>query len=205
MCGVSYPELARASSRSTARTGACPTCGGLGVQRRFDPRCIVPTSGEATPAALVAAVAARRPPRSTRLAALARHYRVARDDAVRELPDAARKALLDGTGDEDDRVPPADRAASGTVRRAFEGDPADARAPAARDRVRWLREELEGLVAEPRCPTCDGTRLRREARFVRVGGQSIAEVSRAADRARRWRSSRALGSRRGERRSPRRS
>ena len=32
-------------------------------------------------------------------------------------------------------------------------------------------------MAEARCPTCEGTRLRREARFVLVGGRSIAEVS----------------------------
>src|SRR5262249_46058664 len=44
-------------------------------------------------------------------------------------------------------------------------------------RTSWLREEIESLVAEARCPTCEGTRLRREARFVLVAGRSIVEVS----------------------------
>jgi excinuclease ABC subunit A len=44
-------------------------------------------------------------------------------------------------------------------------------------RSSWIREEIEGLVAETHCTTCDGTRLRREARFVRIGGRSIVEVS----------------------------
>src|SRR5262249_30148031 len=44
-------------------------------------------------------------------------------------------------------------------------------------RTPWIRDEIEGLVAETRCPDCEGTRLRREARFVLVGGRSIAQVS----------------------------
>ena len=40
-----------------------------------------------------------------------------------------------------------------------------------------MREELDTLVTEQRCPTCGGARLRQEARFVRVGGRNIVEVS----------------------------
>jgi excinuclease ABC subunit A len=41
----------------------------------------------------------------------------------------------------------------------------------------WLRDELQDLMSEVPCPDCEGTRLRREARFVRVQGRSIVEVS----------------------------
>src|SRR5439155_1094141 len=41
----------------------------------------------------------------------------------------------------------------------------------------WLREELEGLVTDRPCAACEGTRLRRETRFVRVGGRNIVEVA----------------------------
>src|SRR5438067_1584597 len=41
----------------------------------------------------------------------------------------------------------------------------------------WLRDEPEGLVTDRPCPACEGARLRRETRFVRVGGRNIVEVS----------------------------
>jgi excinuclease ABC subunit A len=41
-----------------------------------------------------------------------------------------------------------------------------------------VREELAKLRATRVCPECEGTRLRREARHVRLGGKAIYEISR---------------------------
>src|SRR5207247_1783827 len=57
------------------------------------------------------------------------------------------------------------------------GLPALGRRRRQETRSAWRREELEGLVSGRRCTAGEGTRLRREARFVRVGGRSIVEVS----------------------------
>jgi excinuclease ABC subunit A len=40
-----------------------------------------------------------------------------------------------------------------------------------------VREELAKYINRKPCPECDGTRLKREARHVRVGGKPIYEVS----------------------------
>ena len=40
-----------------------------------------------------------------------------------------------------------------------------------------VREELAKYLNSKPCPECDGTRLRREARYVKVGGRAIYEVS----------------------------
>src|SRR6185436_656684 len=76
------------------------------------------------------------------------------------LPAAAQRLLVEGAGGDD----------------GFPGLLALLERRARVTRSAWLRDELEGLIAERRCPTCDGTRLRREARFVRVGGRSIVEA-----------------------------
>ena len=44
-------------------------------------------------------------------------------------------------------------------------------------KIQRSENHLDGLVSDRRCEVCDGTRLRREARFVRVGGRSIVEAS----------------------------
>jgi excinuclease ABC subunit A len=174
-CGVSYPELSPRFFSFNSPQGACPACDGLGVARRFDPSLVVPEPGEPLPRALAGSVQRALPGLDDVLAALLAHHRVAPATAWRDLPEPVRDAVLAGTGDR--AVPlPAGRGGRATVRRPFEG-----LLPWLERRLRetsssWVREELEGLVAETRCTECDGTRLRREARFVRVGGRSIVDV-----------------------------
>ena len=108
------------------------------------------------------------------LTALAAHYRFRRDTPFASLPEATRTALLYGSGDEEIAVKGARGAAR---RRPFAGIIPLLEKRQSETRTAWLRDEIEGLVTEARCPDCDGTRLRREARFVLVGGRSIVAVS----------------------------
>src|SRR5262249_62423016 len=41
VCGVSYPELSPRFFSFNSPHGACPSCAGLGVQRRLDPALLV--------------------------------------------------------------------------------------------------------------------------------------------------------------------
>src|SRR5262249_25241578 len=108
------------------------------------------------------------------LAALAAHYRFSRDTPFAELSEATQQVLLHGSGDEEISVP---RKGGGRARRPFAGIIPLLERRQRETRTPWIRDEIEGLVAETRCPDCEGTRLRREARFVLVGGRSIAQVS----------------------------
>src|SRR6185503_18795359 len=104
------------------------------------------------------------------------HYRFTPTTPWNELPEPVRHALLYGSGEH--AIPfPAGRGGRGMVRRPFEGLVPWLERRLRDTRSSWIRDELEGLIAETHCSTCDGTRLRREARFVRVGGRSIVEVS----------------------------
>ncbi len=175
VCGVSYPEISPRFFSFNSPHGACPTCGGLGVQRRLDPARVVPTPEKPLPDALAHVAVRALPGLDASLAALAAHYRFRRDTPFAALPEATRNALLHGSGEEEIAVPRARD--GGTTRRRFAGIIPLLERRQRETRTTWLREEIEGLVAEARCPTCEGTRLRREARFVLVGGRSIADVS----------------------------
>ena len=174
ICGVSYPEIAPRFFSFNSPHGACPTCGGLGVQRRLDPALVVPEPQKALPAGLASIVLRALPGLEESLGTLAAHYRFRRDAPFDDLPEATRHALLYGSGDEEISVP---RKGGGKGRRPFAGIIPLLERRQRDTRTTWIRDEIEGLVAEARCPTCEGTRLRREARFVLVGGRSIAEVS----------------------------
>jgi excinuclease ABC subunit A len=174
VCGVSYPEISPRFFSFNSPHGACPTCGGLGVQRRLDPALVVTEPRKPLPDALAHVVVRALPGLDESLAALAAHYRFGRDTAFAALSEATRHALLYGSGDEEITVP---RARGGATRRRFAGIIPLLERRQRETRTTWLRDEIEGLVAETRCPACEGTRLRREARFVLVGGRSIVQVS----------------------------
>jgi excinuclease ABC subunit A len=174
VCGVSYPEIAPRFFSFNSPHGACPTCDGLGVRRRLDPGLVVPEPAKPVLEALAPVVLRALPGFEESLTALAAHYRFRRDAPFASLPEATRAALLHGSGDEEIAV----KDARGTTRRRpFAGIVPLLERRQADARTAWVRDEIEALVAEARCPECDGTRLRREARFVLVGGRSIVEVS----------------------------
>ena len=180
-CGVSYPELSPRFFSFNSPLGACEACGGLGVERRFDPTLIVADPGAPLPRALAGAVLRALPGLDEALMALAVHYTFAPATPWKDLSEAVREVVLRGSGDQAIAFP-AGRGGRGMVRRPFEGLVLWLERRLRETRSSWIRDEIEGLVAETHCTTCDGTRLRREARFVRIGGKSIVDLSALAIR-----------------------
>jgi excinuclease ABC subunit A len=177
VCGVSYPEIAPRFFSFNSPHGACPTCGGLGVQRRLDPSLVVPRPDEPMPAAFSSVVQRAIPSLDDLVGAVAAHYGVARDATFAALPAEVRTAIMEGSGDTTIPFTTTTAGRKRTERRAFEGLLPMLERRQRETKSSWLREELDGLVAEAPCPECEGTRLRREARFVRVAGKSIVDVS----------------------------
>ncbi|TMA39528.1 MAG: excinuclease ABC subunit UvrA [Deltaproteobacteria bacterium] len=173
VCGVSYPELSPRFFSFNSPHGACPACGGLGVQRRFDPALVVSRPEKPLPAALAPAAVRALPGFEATLAALADQYRFRAETPFAELAAPVRAVLLEGSGDQEVEIVRRRE----VVRRPFPGILALLERRARQTHSSWLRDELEGLVTDRPCPACDGTRLRRETRFVRIGERNIVEVS----------------------------
>jgi len=176
-CGVSYPAQEPRSFSFNSPHGACPECTGLGAKRAFDPERVVPDPKRPLLRA-IAPWSGRRTGRWTTalLDAAARHYGVSLDTPWRELPKAVREGLLHGG--EDPRVevqlPRAGREESFPKRWRGVLRELDHRFETGSDAE---REELLRYTRETPCPECEGTRLRVEARSVRVGGRSLPEVA----------------------------
>src|SRR5437870_1093098 len=177
VCGVSYPELSPRFFSFNSPHGACPACGGLGVQRRFDPALVVARPEKPLPAALAPAAVRALPGFEATLAALAEQYRFRPETPFAELPAPVRSLVLDGSGEQEVEIVRRRNGRRQVVRRPFPGILALLERRARQTHSSWLRDELEGLVTDRPCPACEGTRLRRETRFVRVGGRNIVEVS----------------------------
>ena len=176
-CGVSYPELTPRFFSFNSPHGACPVCGGLGVERSFEPALVVSAPERRLPEALHPAVVRALPGVEAAIAALARHYRFAAETPWAALPADVRRVVFEGSGDAEIELLHERRGKRRVVRRPFRGLVRLLARRLEKTHSTWLREELEGLIADRRCAACDGTRLRPEARFVRVAGKSIVDVS----------------------------
>jgi len=174
-CGTSYPEIAPRSFSFNSPHGACPTCGGLGTREEFDPDRVV--ADPSLPLArAIAPWSGRGAPRYYRelLAALARHFGVDLETPWGELPKAVQRGILFGT-QEEISLELGRGKGHGSFRRRWGGVLQELERRAASEGEGEL-EDVSRYRSPRSCPDCEGTRLRIEARSVRVGSRSIAEL-----------------------------
>ena len=188
-CGTSMPELEPRIFSFNSPHGCCPRCHGLGFQRVIDPELIVPdptlsiAEGALEPWTKAASLYHRR-----LLEAVAEANGIDTGVAWRELPQADRELLLEGTDDQRHTVSYRNRFGrrrTYTVR--FDGLLHSLQRRYENTESETTRERVESLMALQPCPACDGARLRPESLAVTVGGLNIYEYTRmSARRALEW-------------------
>ncbi|MFN8599824.1 MAG: excinuclease ABC subunit UvrA [Candidatus Binatia bacterium] len=173
-CGISYPELAPRMFSFNSPHGACATCDGLGVEQVFDPDKVVPDDSLSVAAGAIAPWGKKPDAYKPLLDGLAKLCKVKLDTPWGEQPERFRDAVLYGTGDE----PIALTFGGGRkVARPFDGVLKLLERRYRETESELRREELRGYQSDRPCQTCNGTRLKREAQYVRIGGHSISEVT----------------------------
>jgi len=182
ICNYSLQELEPRLFSFNSPIGACPRCDGLGSISFFDPKRVV-----AFPQLSLASGAIRGWDRRNQfyfqlLQSLAKHVGFDIERPFAKLPERVQNLVLYGSGEE--KIPftyLSERGKPLVREHAFEGIlPNLERRYRETDSV-MVREELAKYLNNKPCPECNGTRLRREARFVKVGegdtARPIYEIS----------------------------
>ena len=158
--------------------GACPVCDGLGVKLAFDADLVIPDRDKSLHKGAVAPWSRGPSPLYTQtLQALALHYGFSMDKPWRDLPEKARKVILQGTGTEKIKFVYDDNARKYEVSKPFEGVIPNLDRRWRETDSAWVREELGRFQSETPCDACHGKRLKPEALAVKVNGNDIAEIS----------------------------
>jgi excinuclease ABC subunit A len=182
VCNYSLPELEPRLFSFNNPMGACPRCDGLGTITFFDPKRVV-----AFPQLSLASGAIKGWDRRNQfyfqlLGSLAKHAGFDLERPFNRLPERVQQLVLYGSGDEKIAFTYLSERGKPVIREhAFEGIiPNLERRYRETDSV-MVREELAKYLNSKPCPECDGTRLKREARFVKLGAggqaRAIYEVS----------------------------
>lgn len=178
VCNYALQELEPRLFSFNNPMGACPQCDGLGVIQFFDAARIVAYPHLSLAAGAIRGWDKRNSFYFQMLESLARHYGFDIDQAFEELPEEIRQIILHGSGKTQIRFHYLNEKGSRIERsHAFEGILQnferryhDTDSPA-------VREELAKYLNSKPCPECAGTRLRREARHVYIGGRTLPELS----------------------------
>ncbi len=179
-CGYSLAELEPRMFSFNNPAGACPACDGLGLRQFFDETKLI----DPQLTLRQGAIALWGPTQGWYfglLQSVCQHLGV--DMALRfaQVPDAARRCILQGSGHElIDFSLTTERGTQIIKKQPFEGV-----IPALERRFRdtesaQVREDLARYMSQTRCQDCEGSRLRLESRHVYIEGQTLPEFSQLA-------------------------
>ncbi|SEA38352.1 Excinuclease ABC subunit A [Nitrosospira multiformis] len=178
ICSYSLPELEPRLFSFNNPMGACPKCDGLGRITFFDPKRIVAFPHLSLAAGAIKGWDRRNQFYHQLLASLASHYDFDLEIPFEQLNSHIQDLILNGSGNEKITFSYLNENGSRNYRKhTFEGIiPNLERRYKETDSV-TVREELAKYLNSQLCPECAGTRLRREARHVHVGGMAIYEIN----------------------------
>ena len=177
-CGISLPEIEPRLFSFNAPYGACPTCGGLGINREYDWELILPDKDKSFADGAIAAMSSNLAAFNMRLLnAFLQKNGYNLDNCWNDLKPSMQEKLQWGVGVETFKFTYTNLSGdTNEYNRTWDGI-----IPMLKQRYReaWgdaMREELETFMSGNICPDCHGSRLKPEVLSILVGGKNIDEV-----------------------------
>ena len=180
-CSYALQELEPRLFSFNNPMGACPKCDGLGAIQFFDESRIVAFPHLSLAAGAIKGWDKRNQFYFQMLESLAAHYGFDTNVPYESLPAATQQIILYGSGKEQIRFKYLNEKGTRFERsHVFEGIINSLERRYRETDSQMVREELAKYLNHKPCPECNGMRLRREARHVFIGGQTIAAISHLA-------------------------
>ena len=176
--GFTIPEVEPRLFSFNNPFGACPACGGLGVEQHIDADLVIPDKDKTLRGGAIAPWAKSTSPYYIQtLQALGKHYKFTLDTKWKDLPKKTQDALLNGSGEDTIRFVYDDGLRSYQTTKPFEGVVTNLERRWRETESDWAREEMAKYFTDIPCAACKGYRLKPEALCVKVGGLHIGEVA----------------------------
>jgi excinuclease ABC subunit A len=186
VCHYSIAELEPRLFSFNSPMGACTTCDGLGTTEVFDIDRVVAFPSLSLASGAIKGWDRRNGFYFSMLESLAKHYAFDVEAAFESLPDNVRHVILWGSGEENIKFSYIVESGASQGKRVSKKHPFEGIIPNLTRRFKEtdssvVREDLARMRSHHACSDCKGTRLRREARHVRVGegdqARAIYEVN----------------------------
>jgi len=177
-CGISFPSLTPQSFSFNSPQGMCLDCNGLGTQVAFDPNLVIPDASLTLRAGCLKPVGKIEAHSKSMSATFHRqmfaHLKIPLDKPWSKLTEQQQRTVLYGTGDKRYTI---EWAGYGTTHSRYEGLLNRLMRRFRNTRSEGMKRWYSQFLANTPCDVCDGDRLRSESAAVKVGGQSMVDVS----------------------------
>ncbi|MEI6946238.1 excinuclease ABC subunit UvrA [Paraflavisolibacter sp. H34] len=177
--GISYEEPSPNSFSFNSPYGACPVCKGLGQVYSISMEAVIPDDSLSINEGAIAPLGAERDAHIFRqVQTLSRRHKFKLDKPIRDLPEKVMNLLLYGTEEatgaelqfDDEQI-------TEPVNGEFEGVVTLVKRWFASSTSEAIQRWAEGFMELSTCPTCSGTRLKKESLWFKVDEKNISELS----------------------------
>ena len=176
--GFTIPEIEPRLFSFNNPFGACPKCGGLGVEQHIDADLVIPDKERTLRKGAIAPWAKSSSPYYVQtLTALGKHYKFTLDTKWKDLGKKTQDAILYGSGDTEIRFSYDDGMRAYETKRPFEGVITNLERRFRETDSDWAREEIGRYFTDVPCEACKGFRLKPEALCVKIADLHIGEIS----------------------------
>src|SRR5204863_8190340 len=176
--GFTIPEIEPRLFSFNNPYGACPACGGLGVEQHIDEDLVIPDKEMTLRKGAIAPWSKSSSPYYVQtLTALGKFYKFTLDTRWKDLAKKTQAALLYGSGEDEIKFSYDDGIRSYDTKKPFEGIVTNLERRFRETESEWAREELGKYFTDIPCSTCEGFRLKPQALCVKVGTRHIGQVT----------------------------
>jgi excinuclease ABC subunit A len=177
LCDYSLEELEPRIFSFNNPMGACPECDGIGNINFFDPKRVVAFPHLSLASGAIKGWDKRNQFYFQLLQSLSDHYKFDLEKAFEELPEKIQDVILNGSGSEQINFSYInERGQIIKKMHSFEGILNNLKRRYHETDSGTVRDELAKYLNMQPCPSCEGSRLRIEARHVKVGKKNIHEI-----------------------------
>lgn len=176
-CGYSMRELEPRLFSFNNPAGACPTCDGLGVQQYFDPDRVIQDANLSLAQGAIRGWDQKNFYYFQMLTALAEHYDFDVHTPFNKLSKKIQEIILHGSGRTEIEFKYInDRGDIRLKKHPFEGILHNLERRYRDTESNSVREELAKYISNKPCSSCDGTRLKIEARNVFINNTALPTI-----------------------------
>lgn len=177
-CGYSLSELEPRLFSFNNPMGACSQCDGLGVNQFFDPERVIHDSTRSLSEGAVRGWDKKNNYYFSMLESLAHHFQFDINTPFCDLPENLQQIILYGSKSESIEFHYHRPNGTSIVKKhPFEGIITNMQRRYRESDSSMMREELAKYLSSRPCESCQGTRLREEARNVFIVDKNLPEIS----------------------------
>ena len=173
--GISYPEPEPNLFSFNSPYGACPRCNGLGEVPEVDEKKVIPDPKKSIGKGGIAPLASLKNKWvMSKIEALLEHFGHGLKTPIQDLTESQINQILYGS---EVILNFHNQSGSKSFNGTFEGIVSYVEKVAAESSNPGLKRWAQSFMNKKPCPTCEGSRLKKQALYFRIAGKNISELS----------------------------